>query len=142
MADYQKPIPIPSPESEPFWEAARRHELLLPYCAACAQFFFYPRKFCPRCFSWEIEWRVCSGRGTLYSFAIQYRPQMIGFTPPYVTAIIQLEEGPRMMTTLVGIDPDPALIKCDMPVEIEWQDVNDEIALPLFRPADSAKAIS
>ena len=135
MADYQKPIPTPSPESEPFWQAARRHELSLPYCTACAQFFFYPRKFCPRCFSWDIEWRACSGRGTLYTFAIQFRPQMIGFTPPYITAMVQLEEGPRMMTNLVGIEPDPALIKCDIPVEVEWQDVNDEISLPLFRPA-------
>ena len=107
MADYTKPLPYPSPETQPFWDACKRHELSLPYCPACAAFFFYPRQFCPRCFSWDIEWRTCSGKGTLYTFAIQYRPQMPGFTPPYVTAIVQLEEGPRLMTNLVGIDPSP-----------------------------------
>ena len=61
-------------------------------------------------------------------------------TPPYVTAIVQLEEGPRMMTTLVGVDPDPAQIACDMPVEVTWEDVNDEIAMPLFRPAQQGAA--
>ena len=91
---------------------------MLPYCAACAEFFFYPRQFCPRCFSWEIEWRRCSGKGTLYTFAIQMRPQMPGFTPPYVTAIVQLDEGPRMMTNLVGVEPMPENIRCDMPVEV------------------------
>jgi uncharacterized OB-fold protein len=135
MTDYQKPIPYPSPESQPFWDACRKHALSLPYCGTCKQFFFYPRRFCPRCFSWDIEWRTCSGRGTLYTFAIQYRPQMMGFTPPYVTAIVQLEEGPRMMTTLVGVQPDPLAIRCDMPVEVTWQDINDEISLPLWQPA-------
>lgn len=134
MAEYTKPLPIPSPESEPFWEACKRHELRLPYCTHCEQFFFYPRKFCPRCFSWDIEWRTCSGRGTLYTFAIQYRPQMMGFTPPYVTAIVQLEEGPRLMTNLVGVEPSPEAIRCDMPVEVVWEDASDEITLAHFKP--------
>ena len=140
MPDYAGPIPVPTPETRPFWQAARRYELSLPYSTQCEQFFFYPSRFCPRCFRWDIEWRTCSGRGTLYTYAIQYRPQMIGFTPPYVTAIVQLEEGPRMMTTLVGVDPDPAQIACDMSVEVTWEDVNDEIAMPLFRPAQQGAA--
>ena len=135
MAEYQKPVPYPSPETKPFWEACKRHELLLPYCANCNEFFFYPREFCPKCFGWDIEWRACSGKGTLYTFAIQFRPQAPGFMPPYVTAIVQLDEGPRMMTTLVGVDAAPENIRCDMPVEVSWEDVNDEITLPLFRPA-------
>ncbi|HEY8171909.1 MAG TPA: OB-fold domain-containing protein [Dehalococcoidia bacterium] len=134
MAEYTKPLPIPSPESEPFWEGCKRHELRLPYCTHCERFFFYPRKFCPRCFSWDIEWRTCSGRGTLYTFAIQYRPQMMGFTPPYVTAIVQLEEGPRLMTNLVGVEPSPESIRCDMPVEVVWEDASDEITLAHFKP--------
>lgn len=60
---------------------------------------------------------------------------MPGFTPPYVTAIVQLDEGPRLMTNLVGIEPMPGNITCDMPVEVQWEDVSDEITLPLFRPA-------
>ena len=59
---------------------------------------------------------------------------MPGFTPPYVTAVVQLDEGPRMMTNLIGIDPMPENIHCDMPVEVAWEDVNDEITLPMFKP--------
>jgi uncharacterized OB-fold protein len=109
--------------------------LSLPFCITCEQHFFYPRPFCPRCFGWEVEWRRCSGRGTLYAYAFQYRPQAPGFEPPYVTAIVQLEEGPRMMTNLVDVEPDPAHIQCDMPVEVTFQRLNDEINLPVFRPA-------
>ncbi len=135
MADYTKPVPYPSPETQPFWDACKRHELVLPYCAECARFFFYPRTFCPRCFGDRLEWRNCSGRGTLYTFAVQFRPQMPGFTPPYVTAIVQLDEGPRLMTNLVGVEPSPESIKCDIPVEVVWEDATDDITLPLFRPA-------
>jgi uncharacterized OB-fold protein len=134
MADYTKPIPYPTPDTQPFWDACKRHELSLPYCKACDAFFFYPRRFCPSCFGWDIEWRTCSGRGSVYTFAIQYRPQMPGFSPPYITAIVQLEEGPRLMTNLVDIEPSPETVRCDMPVEVAWEDVNDEITLPLFRP--------
>ena len=135
MTEYRKPIPQPSPETQRFWEGCKRHELWLPYCKQCEQFFFYPRPFCPRCFSWEIEWRRASGRGTLYTYAIQYRAYVPGFEPPYVTAIVQLEEGPRLMTNLVEIEPDPAQIRCDMPLEVVFEDVNEEISLPKFRPA-------
>ena len=62
------------------------------------------------------------------------RPQMMGFTPPYVTAIVQLEEGPRLMTNLVGVEPMPENIRCDMPVEVVWEDVTDDVTLPLFKP--------
>ncbi|HXF51883.1 MAG TPA: Zn-ribbon domain-containing OB-fold protein [Dehalococcoidia bacterium] len=135
MAEYQRPLPFPTPETQPFWDACKRHELQLPYCLRCQAFFFYPRRFCPRCFSWEIEWRRCSGRGTLYTYAIQYRPMAPGFEPPYVTALVQLEEGPRLMTNLVDVEPDPKRIRCDMPVEVVFRDVTDQITLPLFRPA-------
>lgn len=140
MADYAKPLPVPSPETQPFWDGCKAHELRLPYCTACGRFFFYPRPFCPRCFGWELEWRRCSGRGRLYSYAIQFRPQAPGFQDdvPYVTAIVELEEGPRLMTNLVGIDPDPALIRCDMPVEVVFDDVTEEITLPKFRPAEGS----
>ena len=138
MSDYKKPIPQPSVETQRYWEGCKRHELWLPFCTKCEQSFFYPRVFCPRCFSWEIEWQQASGRGTLYSYAIQYRAQAPGFEPPYVTAIVQLEEGPRLMTNLVQIEPDPEKIRCDMPVEVLFEDISDEISLPMFRPADAS----
>lgn len=140
-SEYRKPIPSPSPDAAPYWQGAREHKLVIPYCPACAAFFWFPRPFCPRCFSWEIEWRQASGRGTLYTYAIQYRPQMPGFETelPYVTAIVELEEGPRLMTNLVGVTPDPKVIRCDMAVEVVFADVNDEITLPKFRPVSEAQ---
>ena len=133
---YGKPLPVPSPETRPFWEGCKRHELWLPYCPRCLRFFWYPRDFCPRCFAWEVEWRRASGRGKVYTFAIHYR----AFHPawerevPFVTAIVELEEGVRLYTQLVGVDPDPKHIRCDMPVEVVFEDVSEEISLPKFRP--------
>jgi uncharacterized OB-fold protein len=139
-----KPVPAPSPESQPYWRAARAHELRLPFCRPCQAFYFYPRRFCPRCFSWDIEWRPVSGRGRLYTFAIQYRAFHPGWAEdtPYVTAIVQLDEGPRIFTRLVDVDPDPKAVHCDMPVEVAFQDVSEEISLPVFRPLDGAKGPS
>ncbi|HEX5940153.1 MAG TPA: Zn-ribbon domain-containing OB-fold protein [Dehalococcoidia bacterium] len=135
-SEYRKPVPSPSPEAEPYWKAAREHKLNLPFCSVCSEFFWFPRPFCPKCFSWGIEWRSVSGKGKLYTYAIQYRPQMPGFESelPYITAIVELDEGPRLMTNLVEVDADPAVIKCDMPVEVVFAEINDELALPKFRP--------
>lgn len=133
---YGKPLPVPSPETRPFWEGCKRHELWLPYCPRCQRFFWYPRDFCPRCFFWEVEWRRASGRGKVYTFAIHYR----AFHPawerevPFVTAIVELEEGVRLYTQLVGVEPNPKHIRCDMPVEVVFEDVSEEISLPKFRP--------
>ena len=130
----QKLIPQPNVDSQRYWDGCKRHELWLPYCSKCDEHFFYPRPFCPRCFSWDTAWRQASGRGTLYTYAIQYRPQAPGFEPPYITAMVRLEEGPRLMTNLVEVEPDPEQIHCDMPVEVVFDDVSDEISLPMFRP--------
>jgi uncharacterized OB-fold protein len=132
-------VPSPSPETQRYWEGCKKHELWLPFCLACKAHFFYPRPFCPRCFGWEVEWRQTSGRATLYTYSIQYRPQAPGFTPPYVTAIVQLEEGPRMLTNLEGVEPDPAQIACGMAVEVDFLDLSDEISLPVFRPAGAKR---
>jgi uncharacterized OB-fold protein len=134
--EYRKPLPTPSPETKRYWEGCKRHELWLPFCRPCERFYFYPRQFCPHCFSWDIEWRSVSGRGTLYTYAIQHRAWHPGWADdtPYVSAIVQLDEGPRLYTTLVDVEPDPARIRCDMPVEVVFEDVSEEISLPKFRP--------
>ena len=136
MADYTGPIPVPTPETRPFWEAARRHELSLQRCRACGRHVFYPRGACPHCFSADLEWRRVSGRGTLHTFTVVQRGQR-GFPlgPPYVIAIVELDEGARLMTNLVDVEPDPEKIRIGMPVEVVFEDVSPEIALPRFRPA-------
>jgi len=140
MPEYPGPIPVPTPETRPFWEAARRHELVLQHCAACKEYVFYPRALCPRCLGDGLEWRRLSGRGTLHTFTVVYRGAR-GFPlgPPYVIAIVELAEGARLMTNLVGIDADPARIRIGMPVEVVFEDVSADIALPRFRPAEAPR---
>jgi uncharacterized OB-fold protein len=137
MTAPSRPVPQPSVETRRYWEGCKQRELWLPYCLSCEAFYFYPRPFCPACFGWQTEWRQTSGRGKVYTFSIQYRPQGPGFTPPYVTAIVQLDEGPRMLTNLVDIEPDPEHVRCDMAVEVDFLELSDEISLPVFRPVKS-----
>ena len=137
MADYTGPIPVPSPESKPFWDAAKRGSLELPRCGACHALHYYPRGVCPHCLSSDLRWERVSGKGTLHTFTIVHRGQK-GFPvpAPYVLAVVELTEGPRMMTTL--IDVALPTVKVGMPVEVCFRDVSDAIALPLFRPAGAA----
>lgn len=135
---YRKPLPTPSPESKRYWDGCRNHELWLPFCGDCEAFYFYPRDFCPNCFGWDIEWRKTSGRGRVYTYAIQHRAYHPAWQDeiPYVTALVQLDEGPRLYTNLVGVDLDPTKIQCEMPVEVTFEDVTEEITLPKFRPVN------
>jgi uncharacterized OB-fold protein len=134
MPEYSGPIPVPTPETRPFWDAARRHALELPRCRACGALHYYPRGACPRCLSADLAWERLSGRARLHTFTVVHRGQK-GFPvpTPYVLAVVELEEGPRMMTTLV--DVEPAAVTIGMPLEVVFRDVSDAIALPLFRPA-------
>ena len=135
---YRKPLPMITPENERYWAGCREHELWLRYCRACGRYAFYPRDICPYpdCPApRETEWRQASGRGALHTFAIVHRPPTPAFADdvPYITAIIDLEEGPRMLTNLVGVAPDPALLHIGQPVEVVFEDVTDTISLPKFR---------
>ena len=134
---YNKPLPRPvSPElSKPFWEAAKRHELVMPRCQKCDHFFFYPREECPRCFSRDHEWAKVSGRGRLHSYTIVRQPANPAFRDdaPHVYAVVQLDEGPRMVTNMVQCEFDA--LKVDMPVEAVYDDVTPEWTLVKFKPA-------
>lgn len=135
---YRKPIPIPSPETEFFWEKVRQHELWIQRCKDCNHPYFYPRPLCPRCLSRNVEWFKASGRGTLYSYMINHRPAP-GFEEeaPYAIAIVQLEEGPRMMTNIVGIENTPEKLVLDMPLEVTFEDVLPDVTIPKWKPASS-----
>jgi uncharacterized OB-fold protein len=130
-----KPLPAPSPITRPFWDAAREHRLSLQRCPDCARYVFYPRPFCPHCGSDRLEWSDVSGRGTVYSYTVARRATARPFEPdvPYVIAIVELEEGPRMMTNVVGCAPED--VRIGMTVEAAYEDVSDEITLVKFRPA-------
>lgn len=133
--EYKGPIPKPTPETLPFWEGTRRGKLLLQFCRSCRQHYFYPRPLCRHCLSRDVEWVEASGRGRLHTYVISMRPgRSAPLPPPYIVAIVELDEGPRLMSNLVGVEPDPERIPCDMPVEVVFEAISDEITLPRFRP--------
>lgn len=132
---YTGPVPKPTPETKPFWEATKQHTLKIQRCCDCKQHYFYPRPLCPHCLSRNVEWVTVSGRGKLHTFVINHRPPR-GFpaTGPFVIGIVELDEGARMMSNIVGVEPDPKQLRCDMPVEVIFEDITDEITLPKFKP--------
>jgi uncharacterized OB-fold protein len=136
MQARPKPLPKPTPETQPFWDGARDGRLLIMHCNACARDYFYPRPYCPFCFSQDTSWKQASGKAKLHTYMIIHRAAP-GFEgeAPYVVGVVQLDEGPRMMTNIVGIEPNPANLTVDMPLEVSFDKANDEITLPKFRPA-------
>jgi uncharacterized OB-fold protein len=133
MSEYIKPLPKPSPTSRPFWEAARKHELTLQRCGGCGKFIYYPRDRCPHCFSDNLSWNRVTGRGTLYSYTVVHRASSRAFADaPYVLAIVELDEGPRMTTNIVA---PPESLKVGMPVVAFFDDVAPGHTLVKFKPA-------
>jgi uncharacterized OB-fold protein len=130
-----KPIPVPTPETQPFWDGCAVGELRIQRCVDCGQPYFYPRPVCPSCGSTNVEWFTASGDATLYSYVINHRPAP-GFEDeaPYAIAVVQLAEGPRMMTNIVGVPNTPEELVLDMPLRVTFED-RGEIRLPQFRPA-------
>ncbi len=137
MTKPGRPLPEPTPETQHFWEGTRAGELRLQRCSDCGSVYFPPRPFCPTCTSRAVEVFVASGRATLYSYVINHRP-MPGFDGPHSIAVVTLEEGPRMMTNVVGCPQTPEELVLDMPLEVHFERQNEEITLPLFRKADGA----
>ena len=134
---YNKPVPVPQGESDYYWDKAKAHELWLRQCDDCGNAYFYPRDISPCCFSKNTSWIQASGKATLFTFAIVHRPPHPGFREiaPYVTAIVELEEGPKFPTNIVIDDPTPENLQIDMALEVTFDDITDTIALPKFKPA-------
>lgn len=133
--EYKGIVPKPTPETKPYWDAAKQHQLTIQHCLDCDRYYFYPRPLCRHCLSRNVEWSQVSGRGKLHTYVISHRAGRSAPLPaPYVVGIVELDEGPRMMTNIVDVEPTPEAISCDMPVEVVFADVTDEITLPRFRP--------
>jgi uncharacterized OB-fold protein len=130
-----KPVPKPAPESVPYWEAAKEHRLSLPKCDACEKFWFPPTRTCPHCLSPKFTWTDVSGRGKVFSFVTFHRVYNKAFAEevPYAVTLIELEEGPRLISNVVGIPADQ--VRCDMPVKVVFDDVADGVSIPKFTPA-------
>ena len=128
-------LPTPEGDTQRFWDAAREGKLLIKRCAACGMSHYYPRPFCPHCWSGDVEWQEASGRATVYTYSVVHQNDLPPFNQrvPYVAAIVDLAEGPRMMTNLV--DAPIEEISVGMPVEVTFQKISDEVTIPVFRPA-------
>jgi uncharacterized OB-fold protein len=133
-----RPIPRPTPDTQFFWDGTRAGELRLQRCNACRAAYFPPRPFCPACSSRDVATFRASGRATLASYVINHRPHP-AWTEPYSIAIVELEEGPRMMSNIVGCPQTPEALVLDMPLEVTFENLTDEITLPLFKPAGARR---
>jgi Predicted nucleic-acid-binding protein containing a Zn-ribbon len=134
-----KAVPQPTPDTQPFWDGAAEGRLRLPRCRDCAAVFFYPRSICPTCWSSDLEWFDASGRGRLHSYLIAHRPSP-GFEDevPYAVAVVELEEGPRLMSNVVGVPNDPEHLVLDMELEVVF-DKHGDVAVPKFQPKGSQR---
>jgi len=133
---YEKPLPVLDPESTPFWEATRAHKLKIVRCSDCGQVRFPPTSFCPNCNSAAHDWIEASGKATVFSWIVVRHPvpkDIYAMDVPYVVALVTLEEGVRMPTNIVGVDPDA--VTAYMPLKVQFRDVTPEITLPVFAPA-------
>ena len=128
-----KPKPRVTPDNRPFWDGCRGHVLNLPWCADCERAFLPPAPVCPWCFGERIEWRAASGRGTVSTFVVVHQRWFPAFADdtPYNAAQVELEEGPRLTSSLVGIRNEDIVVGLE--VEAVFDDVDDETTLPRFR---------
>ncbi len=137
------PKPMPRPANaeftQPFWDATKKHELVIPHCNQCDLFFWHPQEVCPRCLSSNFTWDKVSGKGRVYGYTTIYQSANPAFADdsPYVYACIQLDEGARMVGNLVDVDPKDwhSGEKVNTRVEAVFDDVSDDWTFVRWRPA-------
>lgn len=121
------------PTTAPFWEAARQHRLLVQQCAACGSHQFYPRPFCIACNATDVNWVEAKGTGRVYSMSTVHVPPSPDYEVPYVVAVVELDEGPKLMTNIVNGD-----CRIDDRVRVVWEARDGTPPLPMFEPVRSA----
>lgn len=131
----ERPRPVPTSWSEQFWNGMLRGRFLLQRCSDCKEYAGYPKVFCPHCHSDSLEWIEASGRGVIYTYStvMNNPPSTFVDELPYTIAIVSLEEGPRFLTRLVNVQHED--VRCELPVQLVPERVDDELVLPLFEPA-------
>ena len=130
----RKNLPQITPETAEYWAGCKRHELLIQRCADCHAAQFYPRMLCTHCSGNRLDWVRASGRATLASYTIVHRAvsQAYAGEVPYVVALVRLEEGPTMMSNVVG--SSAANLKIGMPLEVVFDDWTEDVTVPKFQP--------
>lgn len=132
MSNYQRPIPVAAPVSRPFWDGCQSHQLLFQECEECGEAVFPPQPWCPMDLSSSLNWRPSDGNGQVYSFSVVERPQTPAFDVPYTVAIVRLDEGFLMISSIV--DCPSTEVVTGMRVEVVFDEVADGFLLPNFRP--------
>ena len=134
MVDYKRPLPNVNDDTREFWTGCKMHQLKFQKCTGCGHIRWPASMICPICYSRDTQWIVASGKGTVYTFVVYHVAYHSGFEDdlPYVVADIELEEGPHLLTNIVGCRPDE--VKCEMPVEVTWERITEEWTLPKFKP--------
>ena len=130
----RRALPQPTPESQPFWDACVRRELIVQQCNACGRLWLPPSNRCQHCWSEDVAWTPVSGHASLYSFTVYrraYAPELVDQLP-YVVAVVELDEGPRLITNIVGADPGD--VRVGMPLEVVFDDIAEGVTLHAFRP--------
>lgn len=127
--------PSMTADTQFFWDGVREHRLLIQRCTACGSLRHPPRPMCPECHALTWDTVEASGRGNVYSFVIPHHPQLPWFPEPYVVALVDLEEGTRLVTNLVGIAPDA--VTMGMPVRVCYEHFDDDVVLAMFAPEDA-----
>ena len=133
MAEAKRPLPsFPEPDTQPFWEATKNHELRYQVCDDCNKIVFYPRRHCPHCMGLNLSWKTSQGEGAVYTYTVirQIGHPAFRERAPYIVAWIDLDEGFRMLSTIVGDE-----ITIGQRVRVTWDDQENDISLPLFAPA-------
>jgi len=132
--DLKKPLPKPTKWSQPYWDAAKKHKLVFKKCTKCGHIDHPPYLYCTECHVDDHEWVESSGKGVLNAYAVNHFGVPFPFWPdlPYVTAMVDVEEGPRMITNIVECDPEA--LKNGMELEVVFQERTSEFTLPQFRP--------
>jgi uncharacterized OB-fold protein len=136
----EKPLPNPTEDSEDYWESCLKGRLATPLCGECGHRWLPPSGLCPVCLSEQVSLSPVSGRARLFSWIVVHSSQHPAFAtePPFNVAIVQLEEGPLMHTRIEGLEPEH--FEIDMQLELLFDEVDDEIHLPIFRPANERGA--
>ncbi len=131
----KKPLPTPDELSQPFWEAAKQHKLVVQRCQECSYFNHPPRLACDACQSQQLQFEPVSGQGTIYTFTVMHQPNIAGFEDqiPYVNILVELEEQPLLFMVSNLPDSEKDKVRIGGRVEVYFEDVNDEITLPQFR---------
>jgi len=129
-----RPVPVPTSLSRPFWDAARRGELMIPRCTACGTRFFVPEPACPACMAQDWEYEPSPGRGTVYSVTVVHRVPGPGFDVPFALAVIDLDDGGTLLSHVVGCEPDQVSI--GLRVRVNFQKYTEEINMPYFIPEE------